>query len=65
MRERTGGCLCGDIRYRLTAEPVVSRICWYRDCQHLSSNGTVNAVFPSASVDVTGTLSEYVSAADS
>ena len=65
MLERTGGCLCGDIRYRLTAEPVVSRICWCRDCQHLSSNGTVNAIFTSASIEVTGTISEYVSAADS
>ena len=65
MRKRTGGCLCGDIRYRLIADPVVSRVCWCRDCQHLSSNGTVNAIFPTASIEVTGTTSEYVSAADS
>jgi len=65
MTKRTGGCLCGEIRYRLTAEPVISRICWCRDCQHISSNGTVNAVFPSGSLEVTGAPSEYTSAADS
>ena len=65
MPERTGSCLCGHIRYRLTAEPLVSRICWCRDCQHLASNGTVNAIFPTASIEVTGEPSAYVSTADS
>lgn len=63
--EHTGGCLCGAIRYRITAESVVSRICWCRDCQHIASNGTVNAIFPSAAIQITGTPAEYLSAADS
>jgi hypothetical protein len=53
------------VRYRLTAEPLVSRICWCRDCQHVSANGTANAVFPSASVEISGTLSVYTRTADS
>jgi hypothetical protein len=65
LHRRTGGCLCGAVRYRVDAEPVISRICWCRDCQHLSSNGTVNAIFPSASIEVSGTPSEYASIADS
>jgi len=65
MPERAGGCLCGDIRYRLTAEPLISRICWCRDCQHLSANGTVNAIFPSASIEISGSPIEHVSAANS
>ena len=65
MTERTGACLCGAIRYRLTAEPVVSRICWCRDCQRLSSNGTVNAIFPTASIEISGVPGEHVSVADS
>jgi hypothetical protein len=65
MSERTGGCLCGAVRYRLSAEPVVSRICWCRDCQRLAGNGTVNAIFPSAAIEVTGTTAEYTSTADS
>lgn len=65
MTERTGGCLCGEVRYRVTAEPVLSRICWCRDCQHIAGNGTANAIFPTAAIDITGSISEYVSMADS
>ena len=65
MQKHTGGCLCGSIRFRLTGEPVMSRICWCRDCQHISSNGTVNAIFPSASIEIEGSPSEYISVADS
>lgn len=65
MTERTGGCLCGAIRYRLRGDPVVARICWCRDCQHLAGNGTVNAIFPSAAIVVDGTLAEYDGQADS
>ena len=48
MSERRGNCLCGAVRYRLTAEPLVTRICWCRDCQRISANGTVNAIVPTA-----------------
>jgi hypothetical protein len=65
MQEVSGRCLCGAIRYRLTGEPVVSRICWCRDCQHISSNGTVNVIFPAASIEIEGNPTEYVSVADS
>jgi hypothetical protein len=65
MTERTGGCLCGAVRYRLTGEPLAARVCWCRDCQHLASNGTVNALFPSASIEVQGALAEFVRTADS
>jgi hypothetical protein len=65
MTDRTGGCLCGSVRYRLTSDPVVARICWCRDCQHIASNGAVNAIFPATAIDITGSLGEYVSAAAS
>lgn len=65
MPDRTGGCLCSEVRYRLTAEPVAARICWCRDCQRISGNGTVNAIFPSSAIEATGSISEYVSQADS
>jgi hypothetical protein len=65
ITERTGRCLCGDIRYRLTADSVVSRICWCRDCQHLSSNGTVNLLVPSVAIELSGTPAEFHSTANS
>ena len=65
MTPRTGGCLCGAVRYRLGAEPVTARLCWCRDCQHIAGNGTANAIFPSEALQITGSTSEYLSAADS
>ena len=65
MQELTGGCLCGDIRYRLTGEPIVSRICWCRDCQHISGNGTVNVIVSSSTIEIDGSPSEYISIAES
>jgi hypothetical protein len=66
MSERNGRCLCGAVRYRLTGEPVTTRICWCRDCQQLSANGAVNAIVPTEALQVlSGELSEFTSAADS
>lgn len=65
MPMRTGSCLCGQVQYRLSEEPFVTRICWCRDCQKVSANGTVNAIFPTPSLQITGDLSEYISRAAS
>jgi hypothetical protein len=65
MSERTGQCLCGAVRYRISAEPIVTRICWCRTCQHLAANGTVNMVVPTPALEASGKLSDYVSTADS
>jgi hypothetical protein len=65
MPTRTGQCLCGAVRYTIGAEPVAARICWCRDCQHIASNGTVNILVPSDSLEVTGPLTEYLSVAAS
>ncbi|QJR16693.1 GFA family protein [Usitatibacter palustris] len=62
---RTGSCLCGKVRYTIKAEPAAARLCWCRDCQRLASNGTVNAIFPSESIEVRGVVAEYVKTADS
>lgn len=63
--ERTGGCLCGQVRYRLIGEPVVSRICWCRDCQYIAGNGTANAIFPTDAIEITGEAAAFASTADS
>jgi hypothetical protein len=34
--KREGGCACGRVRYKLTAEPLIVHACHCRDCQRLS-----------------------------
>ena len=62
----TGGCLCKAVRYEASAEPVTVRTCWCRTCQYVSAgSATVNVVFPSDKIRITGTTAEYESIADS
>ena len=65
MTSYAGACLCGAVRYRITAEPGPSRICWCKDCQRISSNGTVNAIFPTEAIEISGTPGRYDKTADS
>jgi len=61
-----GGCLCKAVRYRCTAQPITTRVCWCRLCQYLGSgNATVNVCFASEAVSVEGQMTDYVSVADS
>lgn len=62
----TGGCLCGAVRYAISAEPAATRACWCRTCQYLGAgNATVNVFFPSEAIEVKGELQAYWSDADS
>ena len=64
---RTGGCLCGAIRYEAEGEPVFSLQCHCRDCQRASGTAYVAAMrMPAAGFRITkGTPKHYVSNADS
>ncbi|QDZ29320.1 GFA family protein [Noviherbaspirillum sp. UKPF54] len=65
MTERKGRCLCGSVIFKLTSEPLATRVCWCRDCQHLAANGTVNVLVSAAALEISGSLSEYIKTADS
>ncbi len=65
MGEMTGRCLCGAVTFKVVTEPLTTRVCWCRDCQHLAANGTVNMLVPTESLVVLGVLSEYTKKADS
>jgi hypothetical protein len=66
MKRITGGCLCGRVRFELDAEPIAMRLCWCRDCQYFAAgSATVNVVFPSGALKVTGEVRDYQSVADS
>jgi hypothetical protein len=62
----TGGCLCGAVRFAVSGDLIVGRICWCKVCQKLGAGGpTVGAAFKWDAVTVTGELHDYVSIADS
>ena len=64
--EVTGGCLCRQVRYRVTAAPIITRVCWCRDCQYFAAgSATVNVCFPSNAITIEGEMKDYRSVADS
>ena len=65
MVERSGRCLCGAVKYQFSSEPIAARVCWCKDCQHIASNGTVNAVVTTDGLIIEGELSGYTSIAES
>lgn len=67
MTTRTGGCLCGAVRFEVTGEPHVAGACYCRDCQYTSGGGAAyGEMYPADAVSVTrGELRDYVSRAES
>ena len=62
----TGRCLCGAIQWSSSAPPLVTRVCWCRECQYIGAgSGTVNACFRTETFEVSGELRDYPSLADS
>ena len=64
---RTGGCLCGAVRYEIAGEPVFTLRCHCRDCQRQSGAAHVPAArVPSAGFRILqGIPKRYVTKADS
>ena len=61
-----GGCLCGQVRFSISAEPLGARMCWCRDCQRIASgSATVNALFAPEAISYTGEIAVYEKIADS
>ncbi len=62
----TGQCLCGVVRYKITASPLASRTCWCRVCQFIGAgSATGNVWCPSDALVSEGELREFTSTADS
>ena len=60
MASMTGGCLCGQVRYTVTSEPVRSYVCHCRDCQHSTGSSFAPGMsFPAASLHLQGELTTF------
>jgi hypothetical protein len=63
---RSGGCLCGLVRYEAPAVPLGVSICHCRDCQKQAGSAfSIIAVFPRDAIRFTGTTSLYEGQGDS
>ncbi len=60
MTQTSGGCLCGDIRFVATGEPIRVGVCHCIDCRkHHGAVFFAAAVFPTEAVTVTGKTRHY------
>jgi hypothetical protein len=64
---KTGGCLCGDIRYEATGDPAQTMICHCKVCQKTSGSAlSTIALYPKAQVEIkSGSLQGYSYDSDS
>ncbi len=67
MTMREGGCLCGDVRYKVDGDPLVSGACYCRDCQYVAGGGAAyGSMYPKSALTITeGEPQTYIVKADS
>jgi hypothetical protein len=59
-RVRTGGCLCGAVRYEVHGEPKTVGLCHCGDCRKATGgNALFYADWPVSAVRIEGTLASY------
>jgi hypothetical protein len=57
---RSGGCLCGAVRYEASWPPVATAVCHCKNCQKQAGSAlSVIAVFPRDGLSITGDLTLY------
>jgi hypothetical protein len=60
MTQLTGGCLCGNIRYTIDAEPIAVAACHCKNCQRQAGSAlSIIAVFPRPSLHLEDTPKVY------
>ena len=66
MAKTEGGCLCGAVRYKSDADPLLAVLCHCTNCQKQSGGAySVNVITPKASLDIQGEMATYVDMGDS
>ena len=57
---KKGGCLCGQVRYEVTGEPLAVVICHCKNCQKQSGSAfSINMIGLSDQINLQGNLSTY------
>ena len=58
---KTGGCLCGAVRYGFTGEPLMQAVCHCKNCQRQAGSGwSMLIALPLAAVSIAGEVQTYV-----
>jgi len=66
MPEMKGGCLCGQLRYTVNAEPVFTGVCHCKDCQKESGTAfNVAVAVPLSAVSIQGSPRTFTTKGDS
>ncbi|WP_425475918.1 GFA family protein [Mesorhizobium yinganensis] len=59
-RYRTGGCMCGEVRFRVEGEPIRTGLCHCKDCRKYSGSAfTIFAVWPLSWFSMSGHIGTY------
>ena len=58
---KTGGCLCGAVRYSFTGEPLMQAVCHCKNCQRQAGSGwSMLIALPLNAVTIAGEVQTYV-----
>ena len=54
MQKRTGGCLCGSVRFEVKGDPEMFHACHCRNCQLMTGSAfTICLYFPAQDITIT------------
>lgn len=63
---KSGGCLCGKVRYTISWPPLATMTCHCKNCQKQSGSAlSTIAMLPREAVQISGTLTTYEDHGDS
>jgi hypothetical protein len=66
MAQIVGGCLCGQVRYSGTADPMFTGVCHCKDCQKETGTAfNIVIAVPATAVSIQGPTKTYATTGDS
>lgn len=62
---QTGSCQCGEVRYSVDGEPLMTYVCYCSDCQKRTGSAfSMGAIYPLAVLSLEGELSAWERTSD-